>query len=317
MIKNNLDNVPIDLVYLWCDGSDKKWLDKKRDTLEKLTGQTINKDATNECRFIQSDELKYSLRSIEKYAPWVNKIFIVTDNQTPKWLNLKHPKIQIIDHKDIMPNDALPCFNSTAIESCLPYIEGLSEHFLFANDDMLIWNTVDKDFFYDSCGKPICRVRQKIQNKRYKHLYGYTVHKAYNMVKNKYKFKGAFFPHHNIDAYRKSYFIDCINEFKEEFDKTTYQQFREFESVQRSIITYYMLAKNLGEIKHIEKPWYNPFFKEESGYVKCLRKKLKKLNNSDYKLLCINDGNKTTDADREYMQELLIKKFPEKSNFEL
>ncbi len=73
----------IDLVYLWVDENDKNWREKK----SKYTTKSYNKDAVDDCRFVNNDELKYSLRSIEKYAPWINRIFIVTDNQTPEWLN--------------------------------------------------------------------------------------------------------------------------------------------------------------------------------------------------------------------------------------
>lgn len=305
----------IDLVYLWCDGSDPIWLEKMNKTLKTLGKEPV-KSALNDCRFIQSNELMFSLRSVEKYASWIRRIFIVTDEQIPKWLNLNNPKITIVNHKDIMPLEALPTFNSTAIESCLPYIEGLSEYFLFANDDMMFWNNVLPEDFFTVDGKPICRMRQKIYNKKYKHIYGYMVSKAYRMVKNKFGLEAAYFPHHNIDAYRKSYFIGCINTFKKDFDITTYQQFREFEAVQRSIVTYFMLANGLAKIKHIEKPKWNPFFKEESFYAKCLIKNLKNLDKKDYKFICINDSEKTQDIDRAFMQEILQKKFSNISSFE-
>lgn len=306
----------IDLVYLWCDGDDPEWLEKKNEALKKL-GKKPDKNAINNCRFIQSDELLYSLRSVEKFAPWIRNIFIVTDGQIPKWLNLDNPKIKMINHKDIMPLNSLPTFSSTSIEACLPYIEGLSEYFLYANDDMMFWNNVCPKDFFTSDEKPICRMRQKIYNKKYKHLYGYMVSKAYNMVKEKYELNLPYFPHHNIDVYRKSYFIDCINEFKEEFDKTVMQQFREFEAIQRSIVTYYMFAKGLGQIKCIEKPKWNPFFKEESVYAKCLIKNLRNLDKNDCKFVCVNDSEKTQDKDRIFMQKILEQKFPEKSSFEL
>ena len=306
----------IDLVYLWCDGNDPDWLEKKNAAL-KVLGKPPVKNAVNDCRFVQSDELMYSLRSVEKYAPWIRKIFIVTAGQTPVWLNLDHPKIKMVDHKDIMPAEALPTFSSTSIESCLPYIEGLSEYFLFANDDMMFWNNVTPQDFFTSDGKPICRMRQKIHNKNYKHLYGYMVSKAYRMVKEKFGLNMPYFPHHNIDVYRKTYFIDCINDFKQDFDRTTLMQFREFDAVQRSIVTYYMFARGIGQAKLIEKPKWNPFFKEESIYAKCLIKKLKGLDKKDCKFVCVNDSEKTQDIDRVYMQDILRQKFPEKSSFEL
>ena len=82
-------------------------------------------------RYANNDELKYSLRSIAMYAPWVRKVFIVTDNQVPAWLDTSNPKVRIVDHAEIMPAESLPCFNSSLIEHFLYKIPGLSEHFLY------------------------------------------------------------------------------------------------------------------------------------------------------------------------------------------
>ncbi len=109
----------IDLVYLWLDGNDANWQTKRNSfmsVLEKDTLKNNPNDALCEGRYANNDELKYSLRSIEKYAPWIRKIFIVTDGQIPSWLNTSNSKIQIIDHSDIIPQDFLPCFNSGTIE---------------------------------------------------------------------------------------------------------------------------------------------------------------------------------------------------------
>ncbi|MBQ1770769.1 MAG: hypothetical protein II000_02330 [Clostridia bacterium] len=99
------------------------------------------------CRFRDNKELMYSLRSVEKYAPWIRNIFIVSNSSMPAWLNTDHPKLHIISHETIMPADSLPCFNSYVIESYLHRIPGLSEIFLYANDDMFFGNHVSPDFF--------------------------------------------------------------------------------------------------------------------------------------------------------------------------
>ena len=84
----------IDLVYLWVDGNDPKWQEEKEKWQEKLgIGSSRSADM---CRFIDNEELRYSLRSVEMNAPWINKIFIVTNGQVPKWLDANHPKIRIV-----------------------------------------------------------------------------------------------------------------------------------------------------------------------------------------------------------------------------
>jgi len=78
-----------------------------------------------ENRFQDNDELKYSLRSLEKYANWIRNIYLVTNGQIPNWLNMSHPRIRLVTHEDIFPNKShLPTFSSPAIESNLHRIKG-------------------------------------------------------------------------------------------------------------------------------------------------------------------------------------------------
>ena len=125
----------IDLVYLWVNGSDPKWQAKHNACIGKTEA---NSDVNCDGRYADNDELKYSLRSVDMYAPWIHRIFIVTDDQVPSWLDTSNPKVRIVDHTEIMPSQSLPCFNAALIEHFLWKIPGLSEHFLFANDDMFI-----------------------------------------------------------------------------------------------------------------------------------------------------------------------------------
>ncbi len=144
----------IDIVYLWVDGSDPKWMAKRKAYLGELSGNWANCKG----RFADNDELKISLRSVEMYAPWIRKIFIVTDDQVPVWLNTSHPKIQIVDHAKILPAESQPCYNSCIIEHHLHKIPGLSEHFLYANDDMLINRPVTPEDFFGKDLLPIVRL---------------------------------------------------------------------------------------------------------------------------------------------------------------
>ena len=111
-------------------------------------------DDIAENRFFDNDELKYSLRSIEKYAPWFRYIYIVTNGQIPSWLNLSNPKIRLVNHKDIFPNQThLPTFSSPAIESHLHRINGLSKRFVYFNDDILLGKRIwPEDFITRSNG---------------------------------------------------------------------------------------------------------------------------------------------------------------------
>lgn len=232
----------IDLVYLWCDGNDAAWREKKLFWQKKYGNMTD--DAAGECRFVEHDELKFSLRSVEMYMPWINHIFIVTDGQVPAWLNTDNPKISIVDHKEIMPADALPTFNSSAIEACLHNIPGLSEHFLFANDDMFVGRPLEPDFFFAPDGRPY--VFLQIFNSSHPCLYTKMVHRAQAKIKEKFDKDYSFAPHHNIDAYRLSDIKKCVNIFAEDFNLTVRQRFREEDTLQRSIYGYFALATDAG-----------------------------------------------------------------------
>lgn len=144
---------PIDLVYTWVDGSDPAWRERKAQAQVALNGEEINETAVSESRFTDRRELMYSLRSVEAYASWINHIYIVTDAQTPEWLNTDHPKITVIDHKDIFTDPTkLPVFNSHAIESQLHHIPGLNEHYLYMNDDMFFMRPTSPELFFTGNG---------------------------------------------------------------------------------------------------------------------------------------------------------------------
>ncbi|MDT4993766.1 MAG: hypothetical protein QOH97_3658 [Actinoplanes sp.] len=145
---------PIDAVYTWVDGSDPAWQARKaaalgdNDWVTRVSGQSANLS-----RFTSRDELRYSLRSLHCFAPWVRRIFLVTDDQVPAWLDTEHPQITLVGHREIFGDTGrLPTFNSQAIESRLHRIPGLSEHFLYLNDDVFLGRPVTPDLFFTSGG---------------------------------------------------------------------------------------------------------------------------------------------------------------------
>lgn len=92
--------------------------------------------------------LQYWFRGVEKFAPWVNRIYFVTWGHIPSWLNLSHPKLKVVRHEEFIPTDYLPTFSSHPIELNLHRIKGLSERFVYFNDDtFLIRPVLQEDFF--------------------------------------------------------------------------------------------------------------------------------------------------------------------------
>ena len=146
---------PIDVVYTWVDSADPRWqADRAR-----FDTTTANASASNAERFIDRQELRYSLRALELFAPFVRHIYIVTADQHPQWLAKGHPKITVVPHSDIFPDPSvLPTFNSHAIETCLHRIEGLSENFVYFNDDVFVGQEVGPADFFTIAGQAKVRL---------------------------------------------------------------------------------------------------------------------------------------------------------------
>ncbi|NWF29348.1 stealth conserved region 3 domain-containing protein [Streptomyces sp. PKU-EA00015] len=140
---------PVDVVYTWVDGNDPAWQERR----SRYGDGGYHAESANAARYISRDELRYSLRALEQHAPWVRRIYLVTDRQRPHWLDPRHPRIRVVDHTEIFDDaDALPTYNSHAIESRLHHIDGLSEQFLYFNDDMFLGRPVTPQDFFLSNG---------------------------------------------------------------------------------------------------------------------------------------------------------------------
>jgi hypothetical protein len=312
------DTPSIDLVYLWVDGNDPKWQAKRN---AFFGGKAENTSSNFNGRYINNDELKYSLRSVERYAPWIRKIFIVTDHQKPKWLDISNPKIQIIDQNDILPYKSLPCFNSNVIEHFLYKIPNLSEHFLLSNDDMFLNKTVLPNTFFAKDGFPIIRLNRKpfrrfrwflrehILKNPHK-LYSKALFNAAELVKHKFGFFYKGLPHHNIDSYLKR---DCTRVaeqiFKNDIDLTKMNHIRSENDVQRIIYSYVALAEKRGHLQYVSsKESLHIHIQKDRHY-----EKLKKFNPTFF---CMNDTEYADDNDRMKLKMWLNTRFPKKSEFE-
>ncbi len=314
---NSKFNKPIDLVYLWVNGNDEHWKKEKIYWQNKL-GLTV-KDGVNDCRFIDNQELKYSLRSVMKNAPWINKIFIVTNGQVPDWLDISHPKIKLITHEEIMPKEALPTFNSEAIETCLCNIPGLSEYFLYANDDMFINCPITPDYFFDRHGKPIVRLVKEnwSQEDIETNLYLKNIRYSISLIKSVYGKEYRYEPSHNIDAYRKSYIKECIDNYKEQFIETQNKKFRTSNSVQRIIYSLYMVLVKHCKLKLVNIRVEN-HCQENTYIVVSFKNKMKNiLLKCKPKLFCINDEEWVDPEYRLSLKYFLAELYPECQQWEI
>lgn len=146
----------IDVVIPWVDGDDILWR-AERDfylSLEDSTERVSCIDARNH-RFRSWDTLQYIFRGIEEYMPWVRKVHLVTNGQTPGWLKKEHPKLNLVRHDDYIPKEYLPTFNSHVIELNLHRIPDLSEYFIYFNDDTFIIRPMKETDFFSADNLPV------------------------------------------------------------------------------------------------------------------------------------------------------------------
>ena len=139
----------IDVVYTWVDGADPAFA---ADVCRHSDG-TVRTSS----RFRNNGELRFSLRTLLRHAPWVGRIHILTNGQKPRWLDCSHPRIHLVTHAEVFPQPQwLPTFNSNAIEMCLHRIPGLSRRFLYWNDDLFLCRDIaPSDFFFENGGQSI------------------------------------------------------------------------------------------------------------------------------------------------------------------
>lgn len=154
----------IDFSITWVDGADPQWREAKRraagetgdnaNTTAETTAASQDREANGEGRFRDTGLLRFWFRAVERFAPWVHRIFFVTCGQRPAWLNPSHPKLRLVDHSDYMPAEFLPTFHSNAIELNLHRISELSERFVMFNDDIFLLRPVTPEYFFKH-GKPV------------------------------------------------------------------------------------------------------------------------------------------------------------------
>lgn len=327
----------IDFVIIWVDGNDVEWQEEKKKYVEK------NTDNRN-IRYRDWENLKYWFRGVEEYAPWVNKIYFVTWGHIPKWLNTENEKIVVVNHKEFIPNEYLPTFSSHVIELNLHRIQGLSEQFVYFNDDMFIINKVKpEDFFKD--GKPCdsAILSPAIKENKYGigniELNNMAIINTYfnknNQIKNKplnwfnikYGFEHglknillfpwnsftSFYEFHIASNFLKSTFEEVWKKEYEELNETCLHKFRNLKSdVNQWLIRDWQLASNNFTIRKAD---FGKLYTLDSNTdVNQIFK------NNRHKMICINDSNEIDEKQFEYLKKTVINNFesklPLKSSFE-
>jgi len=313
---------PIDVVYTWVDGSDHKWQEIKADALSLDDPEAFIQSAIDEARFADHDELKFSLRSIEQFAPWINHIWVVTAGQVPSWLNTENDKITVVDHNDIWKeDDGLPSFNSHAIEANINNIGGLSRYFLYFNDDFILGRPVRPETFFH--GNGITKFFESkalvdfIKVQPLDNASTVAAKNARGVILERFarSFSRKFY--HAPSAIDRSVLTLMEAENEELFDLTRRARFRQNSDIAAVGSFYFNWANAMGRAVpgRIAYAYIDP---ATSMGRKLLTRVIKRRN---YDTICINDGSTNETDLQRYESDLFIKsslqKFlPIKSSFE-
>lgn len=230
--KDALPRDEIDVIYLWKDDSDEKWARRKQAFIASRQGkQSYNQSSLKDIIVKpQLDELKYSLRSVEKHFKPLGTVHIVTDQQTPSWLNLEHPRLNLLDVADLVDKEYLPNYNSQAIESYFYTLETLSEHFVYFNDDFFLLKDVGAEAFFSAYDEIKVRLGKAFSPKGKTNTLedaDTSAHKNANSLLDKhFKAEHRFTVMHRPYALTKNLYKELFKAFPEAFTKTRQSQLR-------------------------------------------------------------------------------------------
>lgn len=334
----------IDFVVPWLDCNDPKW------QKDYATYSPHTKLGKEDVRFRDHDIFRYWFRAVEKYAPWVHKVYLITNGKFPDWINQESSKLVLVKHADYIPEEYLPTFNSGVIEIFLHRIKGLSEHFVYFNDDFFL-NAPIKPEYYFKNGLPCDNNKESYFNVPIytpKDRFGICISmlRSIGLINSHFNrwqtvqqspmrwfgphlgVKGiilscllakqrlfiGFTNYHIEQAFLKSTFIKLWLEEKE-FLSNSCTRFRTDDSIYQYLYRYWQFASN----NFYPMKRSRAFFFLNNREV--IRELEKTMMNKKCSSICINDSAFCSEEDYEYLKAtlpvLFKKKFPDKSSFEL
>lgn len=337
----------IDFVITWVDGSDPAWIDSKNHYSGRGQVASDSPEANSVCRYQDNGLLKYWFRSVELFAPWVNRIHFITCGQKPDWLNVANPKLNIVNHEDYIPSQYLPTFNSNTIELNLHRLESLAEHFVLFNDDMFILQPIEPSYFFKN-GNPILTT-----DLRYPRYLGYNnwgrflyndyciINNSFNHRKGIWANRGKWFSvrdlgfkrvrqnlicylankslpvgiyGHFIQPHLKSTLKEIWEQNPDVLENSSKYRFRHDEQVNQYLMCAWNQAKGLFEPAHErERGMFFEICPDSLGSI------VQAIETQQYPQACINDSPLNVESTK-CLNSIICsfeKVFPNKSSFEL
>lgn len=279
----------IDLVFSWVDGSSPEYIAARR---ARMAGVVVGEGDDHEARFRQIDELKYALRSVYMFAPWIRRIFVATDSAAPAWL-ADHPAVTFVRSEEFFADTSvLPTHNSQAVECQLHHIEGLSEHFLYSNDDMFFGRPVSPNMFFTPGGiTKFIEAQTRIglgENDAERSGFENAARVNRKLLWHRFGRITTRHLEHTATPLRRSVMAEMEREFPEEFRATAASRFRAASniSVTNSLYHYYALLTGRAAVQTRAKVRYidTTFRSGLNSLPKLLAKR-----NVDF--FCLNDGS--------------------------
>ncbi len=329
----------IDFVVTWVDMDDPAW----RADFAKYSGSADtdnSRNETSEARFRDYGFLKYWFRGVERFAPWVRRVHFVTCGQKPDWLDTSNPRLHLVDHRDYIPAEYLPTFNSNVLEHWMHRIPGLAEHFVYFNDDFFLTaDTPPERFFKDGLPCDIAAFRfnsggsqwakmlrnniaiinkhfdkrevmARWHDKWFDPSYGSKA-RLNRLTRCRRKFMALRTPH-NAQPYLKSTFDDLWLNCRDELMETSTHRFRSVADLTPELIRTWQICRgDFAPYNTYADTRMFPLILRPAQAVRAVREQ-------SYKLVCLNDNVHIRNYDR-VMGEIgaaFEAILPDKSTFE-
>ena len=330
----------IDFVILWVNGNDPKWKDELAQYSKENSGDK------SKIRFRDWDNLQYIFRAFEEFTPWVRKIHFVTWGHVPEWLNTSHPKLNIVNHKDYIDINNLPVFNANPLEINLHNIPGISEQFVFFNDDFFLTAPIENERFFqnglpcdslisnalssssgvghfvlnnlEALNRHINRREVLKKNRRKWFHYSYGMDMLRNLALLPWSRFTGFVDPHMPQPFLKSTFQEVWEKESEVLEETSASKFRSCSDVNQYLFRYWQLAKGN----------FVPISMRDTKYITMNMTNLRRgevsamIASPKYTMICLND-DESIDTDevfeeaKQIVKDAFEKILPEKSSFEL
>lgn len=323
---------PIDVVILWVDVADDEWQHRRAAAGSDETRGYVG--ATNEW-----DTLRYLLRGIDRYCPWVRRVHLVTPGQTPRWLD-SASGVVIVDQSDLLPPGHAETFNSMAVEANLDRIPDLADHFLYFNDDMLVMKpTMPEDVFPGGLPAGFAVLNAGTGSGAWSHWVlnavgiidrafdkrtvirrhpgqwfspRYGRHLLRNVALLPWDTFTGFFEPHLPMALERSTFEEVRTAAPREMARTTDAAFRSLDCVSPFVYRYWQLCS--GRFSPVDPDQFGRFFEIRADTIDAIERELARPRG---RFLCLNDDSHAVgDGVRARMHRALESSFPHASRFE-